>query len=311
MIRLKIILLLALFTSSLHAYENGWFNFFQDFGLNGINKEFWPARAEIDVTAGYRHDSHQFTFEAEEPPPSFLFSQDFDLNNIRIPTIGMKGRIEGCCPWFIKGWLETGSGHSGKWKSEFINAVGHKTHTHDSITHAAVLDSSVAIGYWFQLSENLFLTPEVGWAYDSQKFKMRGTRESYSSSSDDLKYHTSWKGAWLGLECKAFYRCYDFLVGYEYHLPKWEGRLTHNEQDSSNSIFERGFSTDRAYGNILYCQVGWQIFSCFYTGLEFKYQYWKAKDAKHHSSEESYLVVELERDIWKSANISLDLRYLF
>src|SRR5262245_58978745 len=63
---------------------------------------------DLDFTAGYRFDKYQFSYEAEDPPPSFLFLKEFELSNVHIPTIGARAMVQTDYCWFVKGRFEYG-----------------------------------------------------------------------------------------------------------------------------------------------------------------------------------------------------------
>lgn len=276
--KISLVLILLYLQTQVHAYWAGCEDVYM----------------EYELTAGYRLDSLGSRSKFYDDNTCLLRKNHLTIKDINIFEIGAKLRWELYDSFLFKASVAGGITNHGKYeqcgKDELTNEGRFDLHVKKGNSR----DASAAIGYMFEPVCGLEVIPLIGLGYDFLSVSMRDNHcfSAGSANLNRISYTSKWTGPWIGLDARYNYNCFQFETGYEYHWANWHGNWKAPKRSRREISFSDIRQSNNANGNVGYLKFGWNINSCFYAGVEVKYQYWKANGGdehrkRHHSSTNS------------------------
>lgn len=266
---------------------------------------------DVKFTNGYRCDSLSTSIESNNSY-SLVAKDHLKLHSISLYQVGFKSRLA-LLDFLVRLDANYGWAMHGKCFESQLFDSNSLSHLRTSIRKGWSKEATVGIGYQFNLIPfcQLFtITPIAGWSYHEQFFKSSHL-DSYADAND-LSYTNRWEGPWAGVDLECRLCEFVFNAGYEYHLVDWHGK---RKISDLYRIHKRFFSdrrhSDHAHGQVFYVDSKWNFNLCWYAGLGFKLQEWKAikghwkpssRTFSSHSNEET-----VKQTKWRSFAITVDV----
>lgn len=256
-------------------------------GMTVNNLEAVLQDADFDLAVGYRQDEITTLIRLYNPKDKFLGADSLRIKNISIGEVGLKASYLLCDSWYVKGYGSLGKVMDGKYRERVTDQLGSSFLSTASVYKGNTSDVLFGAGYLFTLRDcfgDIFrFGPLGGWSFHYQKVTMKNGKVGDESDPvlDGLSYKTHWQGPWIGVDAQVYFCEIVFKAGYEYHWADWHGKWLLDGPDIVNGAFSDRRKASRAYGQSVYLEGIWQLFSWFEAGLILKYQEWQA----HHGRE--------------------------
>jgi len=259
------------------------------------------ARTWVDVTADYRSDSVDWSFEAPSPDP--LIGSTLRFKDIQIFEIGFDARTVLDCNALIRasadfGWIIDGD--VSETLTHFRDDVDDEDEIDDSDRLRAshildgryVADLSLALGYPLYFCDcTVSIAPVVGYAYNSQSFAEDRNDEiefiplgteipsvglHFEEDEDsDNKYVSRFYGPFIGVDFNYNPNdCLGIYAQFEYHFAHWKGKRDSSVDFDEFDDFDSG--THHAHGVVVNVGVDYLLCDCWFVGLNATYQEWHA-----------------------------------
>lgn len=270
---LKIFCLITLCLSGASAYGELW--------------GFSELQGYIALDNGYRWDkiSNRATLGG---PTATVKSSTQILKRINSYQLGGRGQLYFWDCAFVKGSGHYGWVGDGKYSegSFFGKSQGH------------TCDGQGALGYYYNLSPNIWVAPIVGWSYDALKLKGTGIKTAIDGivyHMCSVRAHQQFSGPFVGFDLLFQTQCYDFSFSYEFHYAHWHGQRLIQGGEYGNPPFgtTTGFSNQRrlnnVYGQVFNLQASYQFCDCWIVGLGLKYQFYNGDFGKYRQTKRPIL----------------------
>lgn len=281
-----------------------------------------PWQGDMALTGGYRSDTIEATVKGFDPPGNLVFTNVFKGDDIDIYEIGFKGSILLCNRWLVRGYVDTGEVHDGKY-SESFTVIGEDDFSLSTgkASKGNSYDTSVGFGYMFTCLPCVNFGPVAGYSYHNLKIKMPKVKTDGVEDEvlNGLSYDSRWQGPWLGFDIHGRLRCFDLNFGYSYHWSHWRAAYELKGPPNQETAFsDRRKSTD-AHGNVVFVDGSYYFMRCLSFGVGFKYQSWRATDGSIRPKVGTYSDLgfsdtfksNVPEATWKSYEVKLILAYHF
>jgi hypothetical protein len=285
------------------------------------NCNLWQG--ELSLTTGYRNDTISTKIRAFDFPGVVTLEDKLRAKDIDIFKIGIKGRAYYCSQAFVRGFVEFGSVHDGKYRDEVtVFPSLERSETRASIRSGKTRDYAIGVGYFFPCFDCFRIGPTIGFSYHYQKIKLSSNATSDGIPDpvlNRLTYDVRWQGPWLGAEAEFLINCFRFNLGYEYHLCVWRANWNLAGPDVFGGSYSDKRASHRAHGHVVFLEGNYFFCNCWIVGFGLKYQDFRARRGIELPRAGSFAAVGLSpftvdripNASWKSAEIQLNLGYLF
>lgn len=287
----------------------------------------------LKLEAGYRLDDLDWNIDGGALGPNII--SELEWENLEIYQLRGEGRlVRGeeaaplafCMKGFLSyGWITDGESQDSDFAGD--DRTLEFSRSNNNSDDGYVFDVSAGIGPRFRVTDNLVLTPLLGFSYHEQNLTMTDGVQTLSRPDIDpappvgpfpgldSTFETQWYGPWAGidLEWKIAERV-GLYGSFEYHWVDFEAEADWNLRE--DFAHPKSFEQQASDGEGIVIAFGgkYELADRWSVHLMLDYQEWQARDGKIHFFPATGGIVTqgLNEVNWESwaANLGVTYRFL-
>lgn len=248
--------------------------------IGGFAEANFCLDTEVTLEAGYRRDSLHWNVAGPDQKPNIL--SDLHWKDLQIAQGAVNLFIEPWCNILLRGKGDYGvilKGHNTDQDFAGHNRTHLFSSSHSQV-RGNVYDLSGGIGYILDYCCFKFI-PLIGYSYHEQYFRMNHLHSDVDKINDFVgpisglhsHYRARWSTGWTGFDFEFDCSCWPIVYGtFEYHWTSYHGTGHWNLRKDFDKDFQQHASGN---GQILTLGLEYAFNSCWCTGLEASWQFWK------------------------------------
>jgi hypothetical protein len=284
-----------------------WITFLMTFLVGSCASYVSANNSSLAFEAGYRHDTISWT--AEAPADNPFISTTSKFKDINIFQIGVRGRSNLGCNFFVRGsahwgWIIDGDHEesteiffSDLFPFDNIDTITFEEETDNVLDGRFTVDLDIAVGYPFYFCDcTMTLAPVIGYSFNEQNLCVEEneriifvedpiTGAVFPVLDDDCccnKLISRWWGPFIGLDFEYLPAdsCWNFYASLEYHFARFKGKRHAASGFDAFDDFDR--TARHGHGWVLSIGAEYDFCNCWTAGIDLDWKDFRAHKHHHH-----------------------------